>query len=229
MSDTEASIGYRTVLELALASKPTEFTHIAEMFTATPPSDTDDQVEATHFQSPNRYREYIPGLTDGGEASFELNYIPGSTTDRYLNGIKGKRLIARLTFPNGVQIIFRASRQGYEKSVPLDDRMTASLTLKVSGEPIMTEPVAPFNLIAPIVEGVAKVGLPLTIDSGAWGGAMDVTYQWQADSADVLGAEGASYVPTAADVGKVIAVVVTGANDSFSTAVTSTVTEAVVA
>lgn len=229
MSDTEASIGYRTVLELALASKPTEFTHIVEMFTATPPSDTDDQVEATHFQSPNRYREYIPGLSDGGEASFELNHIPGSTTDRFLSSIKGKRLIARLTFPNGVQVIFQGSRQGYEKNIPLDDRMTATLTLKVSGEPIMTEPVAPFNLVEPVITGVAKVGLPLTVNSGAWGGAMDVTYQWQVDSTDVVGATGASYVPVAANIGKAITIVVTGSNDNFSTDVTTAETEAVVA
>lgn len=229
MSDTEARIGYGTVLELALASKPSEFHYIAEMFNATPPSDTDDQVEATHFQSANRYREYIPGLSDGGETSYEMNYVPGSPTDRFLNRIKGKGLIARLTFPNGIQIIFRASRQGYEKATPLDDRMTATLSLKVSGEPIMTEPAAPFNLVAPSISGIAKVGVPLTISGGVWGGAMDVTYQWQIDGTDIVDAEGDAYVPVAGDVGKMIAVVVSGVNDNFTTDVTTDETDAVVA
>ncbi|MGH6862468.1 MAG: phage tail tube protein, partial [Phyllobacterium sp.] len=66
MADTKARIGYGTALELALASEPAVFTYIAEAYSATPPSDTDDQVDATHFQSPNRYREFIPGLTDAG-------------------------------------------------------------------------------------------------------------------------------------------------------------------
>ena len=208
MSDTEARIGYGTVLEIALASAPTDFTYIRETYTATPPSDTDDQVDATHFQSPNRYREYIPGLTDAGEASFEMNYVPGSPTDRFLTSIKGKRLIARLTFPNGVQIIFMASRGGYEKDVPIDDKMTATLTLKVSGEPIITEPAAPINLILPTIAGTPKVGIPLTVDGGAWAGAMEVKYQWKAAAANIAGATGASYVPVTGDATKKITVAV---------------------
>jgi hypothetical protein len=229
MSDTEARIGYGTVLEIALASAPTEFTYIKETYSAAPPSDKDDSVDATHFQSPNRYREFISGLTDAGEASFEMNYVPGSDTDRFLTSIKGKRLIARLTFPNGVQIIFMATRDAYEKDVPNDDKMTATLTLKVSGEPIITEPAAPINLVAPTITGTAKVGIPLTVDGGAWAGALEVTYQWQADGADIADATGASYVPVAGDVGDPITVEVTGANGSFSTAVTTTATANVVA
>lgn len=229
MADTEARIGYGTVLEIALASAPTDFTYIRETFSATPPSDKDDQVDATHFQSPNRYREFIPGLTDAGEASFEMNYVPGSPTDRFLNSIKGKRLIARLTFPNGVQIIFMASRGAYEKSAPNDDKMTATLTLKVSGEPVITQPAAPINLIEPTITGTAKVGIPLTVDGGAWAGAMEITYQWKVDAANVAGATGASYVPVVGNVGKKISVAVTGKNDAFSTVVTTAETAAVVA
>lgn len=229
MSDTEARIGYGTVLEIALASAPTDFTYIRETYNATPPSDKDDQVDATHFQSPNRYREFIPGLTDAGEASVEMNYVPGSATDRFLNSVKGKRLIVRLTFPNGVQIIFMASRASYEKSTPNDDKMTATLTLKVSGEPVITEPAAPINLIAPTITGTAKVGIPLTVDGGAWAGAMEVTYQWKADAANITGAVGASYVPVVGNVGKKITVAVTGKNDTFATLAATAETAAVVA
>jgi len=229
MSDTEARIGYGTVLEIALASTPAVFTYIMETYSATPPSDTDDQVDASHFQSPNRYREYIPGLTDAGEASFEMNYVPGSETDRFLISIKGKRLIARITFPNGIQIIFMCSRGGYEKDVPNDDKMTATLTLKVSGEPVVTEPAAPINLIAPTIAGTPKVGIPLTVDGGAWAGAMTVTYQWKVDGAPKSGATGASYVPVAGDVGDKVTCAVTGANDDFSTVATTAETAAVAA
>lgn len=229
MSDTEARIGYGTVLEIALASAPDAFTYIKETFNATPPSDKDDSVDATHFQSPNRYREFIAGLTDAGEASFEMNYVPGSATDRFLASIKGKRLITRITFPNGVQIIFMATRDAYEKDVPNDDKMTATLTLKVSGEPIITEPAAPINLIAPAITGTPKVGIPLTVDGGAWAGAMEVTYQWKVDDTDVTGATGASYVPVAADATKKVKVEVTGANDDFETVVATAETAAVAA
>ncbi len=229
MSETEASIGYGTVLEIALASAPTVFTYIKEVYQGTPPADSDDQIDASHWQSPNRTREYIPGLTDTGEASFEMNYVPGSPTDRFLRSIRGKKLVARLTFANGVQVIFRCSRQSYEQDVPNDDKKTATLTLKVSGDPIMTEVTAPRNLILPTIEGVAKVGAPLTADGGAWAGATGIAYQWQADAADIVDAEGQSYVPVAGDVGKVIKVVVTGSNADFDTTAESAATVAVVA
>ncbi|QPC87416.1 histidine kinase [Mesorhizobium sp. NBSH29] len=229
MADTAARIGYGTVLEIALATAPTAFTFIRETFSATPPSDTDDQVDATHFQSPNRYREFIPGLTDAGEASFEMNYVPGSATDRFLNSIKGKRIVCRLTFPNGVQIIFSASRGSYEKDVPIDDKMTATLTLKVSGEPVITEIAAPINLLVPSISGTPKVGLPLTVDGGAWAGAMELTYQWKVAAAVVAGATGSSYVPVVGDATKTVTVAVTGTNDGFTTVVTSAATSAVAA
>lgn len=229
MADTEARIGYGTVLEIALASAPTEFTYVKETFSATPPSDKDDQAEATHFQSPNRYREYIANLTDGGEASVEMNYVPGSATDKFLRSIRGKRLISRFTFPNGVQIIFMGSRASYETDIPNADKMTSTLTIKVSGEPIMTEPAAPNNLIAPTITGTPKVGIPLTVDGGAWAGAMEVTYQWQVAGVNVVGATGASYVPVVGDATKKVTVEVTGSNDSFDTMVETAETAVVAA
>jgi hypothetical protein len=229
MAETEASIGYGIVLEIALASAPSTRTYIAELTSATPPSDEDDQVDATSMQSPNRYREYIDGLTDGGEASFDMNYVPGSPTDRFLMSIKGKKLVSYLTFPNGVTCIFTCRRQTYEKDTPLDDKMSATLTLKVSGEPILTEVTAPRNIVAPTIKGVAKVGVPLTVDQGVWAGAEGFDLQWQADAADVADATGNSLVPKTANIGDIVTVEVTAKNGEFTTVVTSAGTTAVVA
>lgn len=229
MSDTEASIGYGHVLEIALASAPSDFTYICEVYDVTPPADTDDTVEATNMQSPGRRREYIPGLTDSGEASYEMNYVPGSATDRFLRSIRGKPLIVRDTFANGVSIVYNALRQSYETAVPVDDRKTATLSLKVSGEPYMTAVTAPRNLVEPVIEGVAKVGAPLTVKAGDWAGASDITYQWEADGTPVSGATGESFVPLVGNVGDIITCVVTAANDSFSASAETDGTSAVVA
>lgn len=229
MSETGTSIGYGHVLEIALTSTPTEFTYIKEVYDATPPADSDDQVDATHMQSPNRRREYIPGLTDSGEAAYEMNYVPGSVTDKFLRSIRGKLLVIRQTFANGVQIIFNGSRQGYETAIPLDDKMTATLTLKVSGDPYMTDPTAPRNLIVPAITGVPKVGVPLTATAGDWAGATTITYQWEADGVVIAGATGESFVPLVANVGDVITVVVTATNSSFSTTAESAGTAVVAA
>lgn len=229
MADTEVSIGYGTVLEIALATAPNEFTYIREVYALTPPSDTDDSIEATHMQSPNKTREYIPGLTDSGEASAEMNYVPGSATDRFIQSIKGKKLINRVTFENGIQVIFRGNRQGYEKDIPVDDRKTATLTLRVSGDPIMTGVTAPRNIDLPLIEGVAKVGSPLTVDWGIWAGAEDLSYQWKVGGDVIANANTSSYVPVAADIGDTITVDVTGTNTLYSATVSSAATAVVIA
>ncbi|UUP19506.1 phage tail tube protein [Nitratireductor thuwali] len=235
MPDTEASIGYGSVFEFADIATPTDFTYIAEVFNLTPPSDTTDDIDATHMQSPNKTREFIDGLTDPGEASFEMNYVPGSASDLAMIAAKGKRKWNRITFPNGVQVLFRGTRKGYEKTTPTDDKQTATVTIKVSGEPIQTAATAPRAIEAPSITGTAQVGVPLTLDPGIWAGAKDFAIQWQKDNAgdgifaDIVGATGMAYVPVADDVGDDIRVTVTGSNDSFSTDANSIETAAVIA
>lgn len=235
MADTEASIGYGITFEMADAATPTEFDYVAEIFNVTPPSDTTDQVDATHMQSPNRTREFIEGLTDPGEASFEMNYVVGSASDLLLLAAKGKRKWCRITFPNGVQVMFWGSRQGYEKSAPTDDKMTATVTFKVSGEPIQTPTAAPRVIVAPTIVGAAapKVGVPLLADLGIVAGALDVAIQWRISDgsglADITGATGMSYIPKAGDIGETIVLKTIPSNGAFQTPVESEPTEIVAA
>lgn len=229
MADTQASLGYGITFEMADIATPTVFTYLAEIYDVTPPSDTTDQVDATHMQSPNRTREFVEGLTDPGEASFEMNYVPGSASDIALMAAKGKRKWCRITFPNGVQVLFNGSRQTYEKSAPTDDKMTASVSFKVSGEPILTEPTAPRNIVAPVISGTAKVGAPLTVDPGIWAGFTDIDYQWKADGANISGATGNSFVPVTGNIGDVITCELTASNDDFDTVVVTAGTSAVIA
>ncbi|RVL53955.1 phage tail tube protein [Sinorhizobium meliloti] len=229
MADTDASIGYGITFEMADLATPTDMTYIAEVKDVTPPSDETDQADASHMQSPNRSREFIDGLTDPGEASFEMNYVPGSPSDKALIAAKGKRKWCRLTFPNGVQTLFVGSRQTYEKSAPLDDVMTATVTFKVSGDPVHTDPTAPRNISAPTITGTAKVGAPLVVDPGIWAGSMRLEYQWKAAAAAITGATGLSYVPVAGDIGDTITCEVTAYNEDFNTMVASAATAAVIA
>lgn len=229
MADTQASLGYGITFEMADVATPTSFDYISEIFDLTPPSDSTEQVQATHMQSPNRTHEFIEGLTDPGEVSFEMNYVPGSDSDKKLTAAKGKRKRCRITFPNGVQVLFTGSRQTYEKTAPTEDKMTASVAFKVSGEPLLTDPTAPRNLVAASIVGTAKVGVPLEADTGVWAGATTFAYQWKVDGTNKAGATSRSYVPVTGDLGKPVTVVVTGDNGSFTLAVTTAATANVIA
>ncbi|OLP56670.1 phage tail protein [Rhizobium rhizosphaerae] len=133
---TDAKIGYGTKYEIKATAAAAVFTEVAEVTSVTPGAASADRIEATHMKSPGRRREYIAGLIDSGEAEFEINYIPGNATDILLRTLMSSGDVTdhKITFPNGVTVTFKASITGFEKSIPVDDRMTATITVSVSGD-----------------------------------------------------------------------------------------------
>jgi hypothetical protein len=95
---------------------------------------------------------------------------------------------------------------------------TAALGPITSGRPV--------NAVAPVVSGTAKRGAALVVTPGTWSPmATSYTFQWQRDDgsgfADVAGAVGTSYTPSAADLGFPLQVVVTATNAFGTTTATS--------
>lgn len=138
---TDAMIGYGTKYGIKATAAAASFTDVGEVFSVTPGASSADRIDATHMLSPGRRREYIGGLIDNGEASFEINYIPGSATDVLLRTLmsSGETTPHQITFPNGVTVTYDGVITGYEKSIPVDDRMTATVTVAVSGEEVWGE------------------------------------------------------------------------------------------
>ncbi len=133
---TEAAIGYGA--EFWLENESGTLTQLDEIISVTPPNSQTDDVDATHMQSPNRRREYISGLIDDGEGSFEMNLVPGSATDLLIQQAQteGDPRDYRIYIPDGAygwRIQGTCIVKGYERQVPIDDRMTATLTIRFSG------------------------------------------------------------------------------------------------
>lgn len=136
-----AMLGYGSKFEIATSGgSPNDLVGVGEVYNITPPSAVLDQIDVTHMESPNRRREFISGLIDGGECSFEMNFIPGSPGDLELIEIltlplgQSRRRTCRIRYPNGVTDNFAGELTGYEPTVPTDDRMTATVTFKVTGD-----------------------------------------------------------------------------------------------
>lgn len=144
MAETQAAIGYGSLFSVS-TDDGTTFVDIAEVNNITPPSSTFDMVDATHMQSPNGDREFIIGLSDPGEASFDMNFVPGSAADLKVQTIKAARarVKCRITFPNEVTWTFSGLLMTYEPAVPTDDKMTATVTFKVSGSTVVGEAETP--------------------------------------------------------------------------------------
>ena len=229
MPQTNASIGYGILFGMADPLTPTVFTYAPELTSITPPAFSTDSQEATNMQSPDRFREFVPGLSDGGKIEMEMNYVPGSAFDLAMQAARGLRRYCQIVFPNGVQFLFTAVLETYQPDGKIDGVMTAKASFKVSGKPSQTTVAAPVNAVLPTISGTPKVGLPLTLDNGSWGGATSFTYQWKKGGTNIAGATANSYVPVVGDVGGIITCQVTGVNPSFSTVVTTAATAAVAA
>jgi hypothetical protein len=132
---SDAAIGYGSKFELGNGADPEVLTEIAEVFDITPPNESTDTIDVTHMQSPDAMREFIMGLTDPGEISFELNFVPGSTSETAILAARASRQKRGgvITIPNGWTWSFDMLVTGYEPAVPNEDKMTATVTGKVTG------------------------------------------------------------------------------------------------
>jgi hypothetical protein len=121
-------------------------TAIGEVTAVSLPNSQTAEVEATHFLSPNRRREFIAGLIDDGEGTFEMNLDPGSTTDALIRSAQtaGDSRTYEIVVPTSSgtwKVTGTCIVRGYERRIPIDDRMTAVLTVRFTGS--ATEAVGP--------------------------------------------------------------------------------------
>lgn len=132
---SDAMIGYDSSYAISNGDSPETFQQIGEVFNITPGEETTDRVDVTHYKSPDRRREFVAGLIDPGEATFEINWVPGNETDEFLRDLRtsGESRTHKIRFPNGVTVSFDAIILSYSKAIPLDDKMTATITVAVSG------------------------------------------------------------------------------------------------
>lgn len=134
---TSARIGHGTIFRMTnVAASPLALVDLGEITNITPPSETTDVIDATHMQSPGRFREFILGLSDGGDSTFDMNFVPGSASEDIIIAARASQLAVacQIQFPNAVTWDFDALVTGYEPDVPVDDKMTVAVTLKVTGQ-----------------------------------------------------------------------------------------------
>lgn len=136
---TKARIGHGSVFSIATADSPTDYVTISEVTSITPPKLSRDTIDATSNDSAEKWREFIAGLKDGGEMSVEMNFIPESSGNvRILGSFNSDRALkCKIVFPDSptTQWAFDAFCTGYEPADPVDDKMSATVTFKLTGKP----------------------------------------------------------------------------------------------
>ncbi|MCI0685726.1 MAG: hypothetical protein L0Y54_00595, partial [Sporichthyaceae bacterium] len=91
----------------------------------------------TAHDSPDQWREFQGGLRDGGELTVDINYDPTAHAGLLADLEDENPRSYQLVFPDTLSTTwtFKAILTGFEPDAPHDDKLTASVSFKISGKP----------------------------------------------------------------------------------------------
>jgi predicted secreted protein len=122
-------------------------TTIGNIISVSGPEQSRDAVDKSTMDSTNKFREFIPGMADGGEISFDVNYdgAAGATANDLHNAFTATAAQAIVVQINngGTTSSWAVSGfvTGLGYAIPHDEKVTQSVTIKAAGEPTYTAEV----------------------------------------------------------------------------------------
>lgn len=138
---SEARIGWGGELQIGLDANASSLVEIGEVREFNLPQEEADEVEVTHLKSPNRRKEFISGLLDGGTVEATINYVPGSASDLLLSAARdaGTTRAVRFIIPDETGAAeWQISTSGFVKryspnAVTPGDPITATVAIRITG------------------------------------------------------------------------------------------------
>jgi predicted secreted protein len=140
------TFGFGTALKKGDAASPEVFTAVAYVSNISISGYSVDTVEVTTHDSADGFKEYIAGLADGGEVSFDVVFDPSNSTHNETTGglkafMDAKTVVNwKVEFPlSPVKTwAFSGFLTSFELEAPLDDALAGSMSIKVTGKPVLS-------------------------------------------------------------------------------------------
>lgn len=137
-----SSFGAR--LQMGDGGIPETFQTIAEVLDISGPALSLDTEDATSHDSPGGWEEVVPTILRSGEVTFTIQYDPSDPTHNATTGLLSQlrnRALRnfKLVFPDPARTTWRFSAYvtGFQPSAPVAGKLTADVTLKVTGQPVL--------------------------------------------------------------------------------------------
>lgn len=113
---------------------------IADITNISGPGLERDTIDVSSHQSPDAWREFIGSLKNAGEISLDVNYDPADHDELVSDLDADDPLSYRIVFPDDDETTWtiNAIMTGFEPEAPHDDKLSASLTFKVTGRPTLS-------------------------------------------------------------------------------------------
>lgn len=145
----QARTGYGALLQRGDGASPENFVTIMGVKSISGPDISRETHDTTEMASGINWRTFIGGLVDGGEISFDANWLPRDETqgqtaagwfgqfDRSSCDSLDNLRIVTPSCPgeDTVSVEFQGIVTGASVEIPMDDLMAFTGTLKVSGRP----------------------------------------------------------------------------------------------
>lgn len=129
MAASDAISGYDTTLSV-------DSNAIAEIISTNISGMSGDDIDITHMESPDGFREFIPGLVDGGALDVTLNYTKAQRAA--LMALWREVETYTVTYPDGSTDVFDGYINDFGQETPHDDKITCTASFKISGKPVFT-------------------------------------------------------------------------------------------
>lgn len=131
---------FGTQLKRGDGGGPEVFTAIANVTNFSGPGLSREPHDMTAHDSPDGWMEFAGGLKDGGEVSVDINYDPSVHNTLIADFADSTPRNYQMVFPDTPPSTwaFKALLSGFEPTAPVDDKLAASVTFKVSGKPTIT-------------------------------------------------------------------------------------------
>jgi predicted secreted protein len=97
-----------------------------------------DVQDVSAHDSPSQWREKIGGMKDGGELSMELNFDPTNHAIILTNLGVEHSMRFTLTDTGAASVTFQGFVSGMGAAAPYDDKLSASVTVTVTGPVTIT-------------------------------------------------------------------------------------------
>jgi len=114
---------------------------VANVISITGPNQTRDSIDVSTMDSTSAFREFISGMLDPGEITFDVNYAGAAAGEA--NSLNTALTAAAetwtITFPDTSSWACSGFVTALGFGDPFDDKITQSVTIKFSGVPTFTD------------------------------------------------------------------------------------------
>ena len=133
---------FGTLLQVGDGAVSESFTTIAELRSLKGPSIKADVIDVTTHNTATPFKRFISGLLDGGDVTFDINFIPQDPTHSYSAGLLADMLNRtrrnfQIVFPDAgtPTWLIPGIITGFDMTSGPTDVLKASITVKVAGPP----------------------------------------------------------------------------------------------